>query len=252
MLNYFVVSDIHGCLHNFNEVLENFNPSTEQLVLLGDYIDRGPNSLGVLKRIIEVKELYPTTVVLMGNHEDSFLKFVNNKMDLLETLQYLDDWGGKETVENFTDDLLNTSDVSDKLEDNLKNIRSEITLNNKEIVDFLMNDLNYFYETENILFTHAGYDTTAASWTNTTNEKFIWIRNHYISRPKTHHVNVFGHTPSYGIRQARGEGYSNDPLLIEFIKGAYLAIDGACAFGGQLNAVVLNEEGKLLKKFISR
>lgn len=248
-MNYFVVSDIHGYLDNFNEVLENFNPGTQQLVLLGDYVDRGPNAIGVIKRIKGLKEQYPTTVVLMGNHDEMFLKFVMDKMDLSETLLYLDENGGKETVESFTGEMLDTYDSD--LVSKLKCIRSEMKLHSKDVISFLR-DLKFYYETENILFTHAGYNTTLSHWTKTTEEQFIWIRNHYKSRPKTHHVNVFGHTPAYSIRETIGEGYSYYPLFIEYVKGAYLAIDGAVAYGGQLNAVVLDDKGKLLNTYISK
>lgn len=250
-MEYFVVSDIHGCLRNFNEVLENFNPQKQQLILLGDYVDRGPDSLGVLQKIIELKKLYPSTIVLLGNHENLFLKFLHDKMDLKELVHYLDECGGKETLESFTDELIDTYDF-DHLENNLETTRLQILSHNKEIIDFLQTDLQYYYETENIIFTHAGYDSTIASWKNTSNDNFIWIRNHYKVRPKTHHVNVFGHTPVFEIREIRGEGYSSDPLLIDFPVGAYLAIDGACAYGRQLNAVVLNKNGDLVKSYTSK
>lgn len=250
-MNYFIVSDIHGCLRNFNEVLENFKPETEQLILLGDYVDRGTDSLGVLKKVINLKKLYPSTIILMGNHEDLFLKFLQNKMDLKELFHYLDDCGGKETLENFTDELVDTNDF-DQLESTLIDLRAKILSEHKDIIDFLETDLHYYYETENILFTHAGYDSTLASWRDTSNNNFLWIRNHYKVRPKTHYVNVFGHTPIFEIREALGEGYSSDPLLISFPQGAYLAIDGACAYGRQLNAVVLNEKGELLQTYTSK
>ena len=46
----------------------------------------------------------------------------------------------------------------------LKSIRFEINLNNKDLI-FFLSELEFYYETENILFTHAGYNTTLSHWT---------------------------------------------------------------------------------------
>lgn len=71
-----IVSDLHGdyeCLSAILEAIdyENFvSHDSNKLVFLGDYIDRGSNSIGVLHRICELKLEYPEAVVMMrGNHE---------------------------------------------------------------------------------------------------------------------------------------------------------------------------------------
>lgn len=250
-MSYFVVSDIHGCLNNFEDILKNFNPKKQQLVLLGDYVDRGPDSVGVLKRIKQLKEQNPETVLLMGNHDEKFLKFMMNELAFSEVVDYLNLFDGKKTIESFTDKMIDTND-EEVLEVKIKQIRSEMMSQMQELIEFFRGNLQYYYETENILFTHAGYNTTIADWRKTTNEEFIWIRNHYKKRPKTKHKNVFGHTLTLSIREERGEGYSHSPLLIEHIVGSYLAIDGGCAFGGQLNGVVLNEHGDIVQTYISK
>jgi predicted phosphodiesterase len=49
------ISDIHGCLDEFNELLEKvkYNQSEDQLILLGDYIDRGLKSKQVVEKVME-------------------------------------------------------------------------------------------------------------------------------------------------------------------------------------------------------
>ena len=72
----FVVSDIHGCLATFKALLTEKIKLTkdDQLILLGDYINRGPDSLGVLDLIIQLEkdgfQIYP----LIGNHETMYLE----------------------------------------------------------------------------------------------------------------------------------------------------------------------------------
>jgi len=64
------IGDIHGCLLHFNDLLNLVNPTSEdQVILLGDYVDRGPDSRGVLNRILELKRGGMNLVCLRGNHE---------------------------------------------------------------------------------------------------------------------------------------------------------------------------------------
>lgn len=65
----FAIGDIHGCSTLLDELLEVIRPTPEdRLVFLGDYVDRGPNSRGVLDRLITLRD-NPRVVFLRGNHE---------------------------------------------------------------------------------------------------------------------------------------------------------------------------------------
>jgi serine/threonine protein phosphatase 1 len=70
-----VIPDIHGCLKTFEALLEKVALTREDnLYLLGDYIDRGPDSSGVVDFIIRLKVEGYKVVALRGNHENDFLK----------------------------------------------------------------------------------------------------------------------------------------------------------------------------------
>ena len=73
MTRTIAIGDIHGCLAAFDALLAAIEPTQQDiLVPVGDYIDRGPDSKGVIDRLIELKEktvLFP----LMGNHEEMML-----------------------------------------------------------------------------------------------------------------------------------------------------------------------------------
>jgi serine/threonine protein phosphatase 1 len=63
------IGDIHGCLQAFDDLLAWVEPTPEdKLVLLGDYVDRGPDSRGVLDRILQLRQRL-NLVCLRGNHE---------------------------------------------------------------------------------------------------------------------------------------------------------------------------------------
>jgi len=64
------VGDTHGDREATARVLDRFPPGEHVLVFLGDYVDRGPDSLGNLTLLVEAKLAHPDWVhLLMGNHE---------------------------------------------------------------------------------------------------------------------------------------------------------------------------------------
>lgn len=68
------VGDIHGHLDKLQGLMDQVNPTTnDRVVFLGDYIDRGPDSKGVIEFLIGFKKRYPKTVFLRGNHEQMLL-----------------------------------------------------------------------------------------------------------------------------------------------------------------------------------
>jgi serine/threonine protein phosphatase 1 len=68
------IGDIHGCSVALEALLDAVQPQPEDLlVMLGDYIDRGPDSRGVLDRLLKLKQTH-RLVALAGNHEQMILE----------------------------------------------------------------------------------------------------------------------------------------------------------------------------------
>ena len=64
------IGDIHGCSTALDALLAVVKPTADdRLVFLGDYVDRGPDTKGVLDRVIGLTRTHPHTVCLRGNHE---------------------------------------------------------------------------------------------------------------------------------------------------------------------------------------
>ena len=83
-----IIGDVHGCLDELKELINKLElSSTDNLFFIGDLIDKGPDSVGVVKYVYELSKLY-STVLILGNHEEKFLRFlynkVNNKKALVE------------------------------------------------------------------------------------------------------------------------------------------------------------------------
>lgn len=102
-----VVGDIHGKRRLFEELLEEcrYRADEDRLILIGDLVDRGEDSRGVVERAIELRRAAPDRVtVLRGNHEDMMLSALGGNGgeggDGAELWYYN---GGIETLESYLD-----------------------------------------------------------------------------------------------------------------------------------------------------
>jgi serine/threonine protein phosphatase 1 len=92
------IGDIHGCLSALEHLWQTVNPEPEdRVIFLGDYVDRGPDSKGVIDFILDLPSNLDVTC-LIGNHEEKFFLANINKGELAH---WLDDWGGGATLESY-------------------------------------------------------------------------------------------------------------------------------------------------------
>lgn len=72
MNRIFTIADIHGELDKLNTLLTNLElQPTDSFIFIGDYVDRGPNSYGVIERLLELEKTNKC-VFLAGNHDVCF------------------------------------------------------------------------------------------------------------------------------------------------------------------------------------
>jgi serine/threonine protein phosphatase 1 len=91
------IGDIHGCLEPFERLLTALQLDPEDtLVILGDVIDRGPDSRGVLERLLSLRAEC-RLVCILGNHEEMMLDTIDDAMFLQDWLMY----GGSETLDSY-------------------------------------------------------------------------------------------------------------------------------------------------------
>jgi serine/threonine protein phosphatase 1 len=91
------IGDIHGCVRSLGALLEAVQPGrTDTVVLLGDYVDRGPDSCAVLDMILDLQKRC-NVVALAGNHEKMLLQ---SRMEP----KLIRDWlsvGGDATMDSY-------------------------------------------------------------------------------------------------------------------------------------------------------
>lgn len=199
------VGDVHGCLAALNALLDAIQPdAADSLVFLGDYIDRGPHSRGVLDRLIALGDVCHL-IPLMGNHEDALLEAIRDSGNLRKWLTL----GGADTLRSYGWGPGETR-------------RAVADWFPKRHLQFLAACRPY-HETESHLFLHAGYvpelpmdrqPVLALRWRVTAAET---ARPHDSGK-----VAVVGHTPQV----------SGNVLDLGFL----VCIDTNCARGGWLTA----------------
>jgi serine/threonine protein phosphatase 1 len=96
-----VIGDIHGCGLALRTLLDAVAPQTEDLVIpLGDYVDRGPDSQGVIEQLLQL-ERSCRLVPLRGNHEIMLLSALAEPVEA----EFWLDCGGQATVDSYGGDL---------------------------------------------------------------------------------------------------------------------------------------------------
>ena len=167
MSRYIAITDIHGELGKLESLLSKiyFKPD-DTLVFMGDYIDRGPDSKGVVNKIIELGNLY-NCIYLIGSHEYALLHCQSD-----DYYQFLfDNYGGPATVRSYG------------CFNNIFKIHGNFYKN-----------LKFYYLTDKYLFVHAGINPRYPL--NNQNEvDMVYIRDDFIY--KKHDLPqkiIFGHT----------------------------------------------------------
>ncbi len=187
----YAIGDIHGRLDLLDDVLARIDadvvlrPTGQAIrVFLGDYIDRGPNSKGVLDRLISYCVEQPT-VCLMGNHEAYLCEFLRSP-DVLSAWRH---YGGLETLLSYG--LAPTIEADKQAHQLASQLDSVFPSSHRE---FLSNLKHYFIYGD-FFFVHAGV-RPGIPLDEQSEDDLLWIRDDFLSS-EAHFgkIVVHGHTP---------------------------------------------------------
>jgi serine/threonine protein phosphatase 1 len=193
MSKIYAVGDIHGHLDQLHLALDRIwsdGGRKARIVFLGDYIDRGPKSRGVLETLIKAKEANLPWTTLLGNHDDYlrlFLKEGNAYGSLSRaSVPWFDPiLGGAETMASYGVDAVDRAH-----EDILAEARQSVP---RSHLDFISN-LPRLYQTSRHVFVHAGIRPGVALAEQDPVD-LIWIRDAFLDDKRNHgKLIVHGHT----------------------------------------------------------
>ena len=202
----FVIGDVHGCLEMLKRLIDKieWNPANDRLIFIGDYIDRGENSKGVIDFILKLKEDSTLIQCLIGNHEQMFLDYLSGVDPQSSLLN-----GGLSTLRSYEEMRRSQDDP----------------LIPPSHLDFFSSLLSMI-ELEHYYIVHAGFHPNIGIEDQSLND-MIWIREEFIySDYDFGKVVIFGHTPF------------NSPLVMK----NKIGIDTGAVFGNYLTCLELPEE----------
>ncbi len=186
----YAIGDIHGRLDLFEQLLELIEaddaargPADTRLVLLGDLIDRGPDSCGVMERAMALVQGGKVRV-LAGNHEEMLLSSLNDP----ETLRHFLRHGGKETL--FSYGLQRSDYAQAKLEWVHEQINALLPPAHIAFIQSMENQIIY----GDYLFVHAGI-RPGVPLDQQAVPDLRWIRREFLDHTDPHsHIVIHGHT----------------------------------------------------------
>jgi serine/threonine protein phosphatase 1 len=204
----YAIGDIHGCADHLRLLLEKIEEHRagrpRKLVFLGDYVDRGPDSAGVVAQLRKLQDHEPEHVVcLMGNHEDLMLHAHHTPGLRLNWLMN----GGDKALRSFG--VEGPEDLPDDL------IR-------------WVEGLPTVHEDAQRFYVHAGFRPGQPA-PDPDQHTRLWIREPFLSAEYNFGKYVIhGHTP---LRSGEPDVHPHRTNL-----------DTACVYGGALTAGVFTDE----------
>lgn len=199
----FAIGDVHGCSEALAELIDRLPlDAGSTVVTLGDYVDRGPDSQGVIDLLLELRERVHL-VPLRGNHEQLFLDFLDSDDEAVAARFVLN--GGGATLRSYAGGIGSTVYVP------------------RAHIEFLRG-LHLSYETDDHFFVHAAVpDRPLAELVAERDAHYMtWARRPFLNS-------------SYRWEKMVVHGHSRaaDPSILD----NRIGLDTGCGFGGRLTAM---------------
>ena len=251
-MTYFTISDIHGYLDALQTALAHIDLSGGgRLILLGDYMDYGPDSGGVLRYIRDLQRRYgPERVIaLRGNHEDAFLEWLDayggpdagqpDEYGLVPWSDWLDCDPGFGTFRTLIapEQWAFFQKILPTLSEDSRNMEAAkmVMAADSELAEWLRG-LPYFYETEGQIFVHAGIDEESGEWWPWATPEYTFTGKFPPETGRFYKDIIAGHVGTSGL--------AGDPAYhgVFWDGESHYYIDGSVQRSGRLNLLAWDGE----------
>jgi serine/threonine protein phosphatase 1 len=237
----FAIGDIHGDLAALETLLPRLPlEEDDHVVFIGDYVDRGPDSRGVIARVRALAAERPGRVFcLRGNHEDKWIDCYREPdpgfllppgNGCAATYRSFVDAPARATEDGFApDELAALADVAAWLPAD---------------VHAWMETLLLWHEDEHAIYVHAGLDGEGEAWKHPRDSRdkpLMWMREPDFFQQYQGKRVVFGHTPTSALptdHLGTLRKLFDDPKDV-WVRGDLVGIDTGCGKGGFLSAIEL-------------
>ena len=188
----YAIGDVHGCLDLMERILARIDaddhargPAETMLVFLGDLVDRGPDTAGVVASALELRRSGRSVRFIKGNHEETFLRALEGREGEMKFFTRI---GGQETILSYGVD---EHDYAAADYEGLRTLAlSKVPTDHRA---FLAN-FERFVEVGDYLFVHAGIRPGVAL-DEQKGSDLRWIRETFLNHTADHgHMVIHGHT----------------------------------------------------------
>ena len=202
------IGDIHGCASLLTCALKQADArAMGQIICVGDYVDRGPDSA----RVLRLLQSRPDILCLMGNHELMLLGFLNDPAQAGRRWLH---YGGRETLESFGLEVMQDPDA-----EAMVHLRDGLRVAMGPALEDWLRGLPRYWQSGNLAITHAGADPRAPLAAQS-DRALCW------GHPK------FGQVPRRdGLWVLRGHVIVDTPMAAEGV----ISIDTGAYFRGHLS-----------------
>jgi serine/threonine protein phosphatase 1 len=235
----FAIGDIHGDLAALQTVFARMPQlvAGDTVVFLGDYLDRGPDSAGVIKWLREFAESTSAKVVfLRGNHEDAWLQIIETGWP--EFIMPRGN-GCLESYRSFMGLPVPELEQSPTFEE--MQAMHDGSFFPKDVVAW-MKSLKWFYEDDHAIFVHAGIKRDGDHFPHPSDvvppRALLWLRDRDFFENYRGKLVVFGHTTTRTLPNELSTYTPDDPTDL-WAGPSCIGLDTACGKGGFLTAFEL-------------
>jgi serine/threonine protein phosphatase 1 len=238
----YVVGDVHGDAVALRRLIDRISATRgfraeDTLVFLGDYVDRGPDSRGVVEMVMrELPATLPCRVVaLRGNHEDAWLRVIDQGW---AEFLFPTNNGCAQCFRSFVDRPQGIT-VGDEFEK-----MSTGAFFPPDVVDW-MRSLPLWYEDEHAIYVHAGLVREDGRWLHPAETPdpaaLLWSRSRAFFMEYAGKMVICGHTSTTSLPAEASKYTPDDPT--DLWAGDYVrVIDTGSGKGGYLTILELPEQ----------
>ena len=234
MGRFFAIGDIHGERELLRTLLDQIEPIAEPadtIIFLGDYVDRGPDSRGVIDEILSLRKRFIGSVIcLKGNHEQQMLHCLKEPSTF-----WLDDMEGWATVDSYLPgstelhcrELAEGKPIALELCQTMSRFALTLPDDHRNFLDELVRS----HRADSFIFAHGGINVNR-SFQDQTDDDCVWTDGRRLRQnwrgPETL---VVGHKPTHKV----AEEFRGQPILDEH----FIMVDTGSGRTGVLSAVSL-------------